>query len=238
MTIHASKGLEFPIVISVAGFKQRYTQDSGPFLYHDKNEIKLGFGNIAKKRRAQEELEEWKRLFYVDFTRASSILILPRYAKWKSTKGVKKEFQFLESSIRNLVDSKSSYTTTLQTIDEWNPKQLSKDVRTNILKPLNALSGIGKTLSPDEISDNILQQRSCMSNLQKNSPMQASCNILTVRSPGKQIRSLIRTMETDSTLTVPILQQHVRQQSRFVISIQPQSIVPLQPTHHLITKRT
>ena len=108
MTIHASKGLEFPIVISVAGFKQRYTQDSGPFLYHDKNEIKLGFGNIAKKRRAQEELEEWKRLFYVDFTRASSILILPRYKKWYGSNKVKDEFKFLESSIKELIQAFTS----------------------------------------------------------------------------------------------------------------------------------
>ena len=167
MTIHASKGLEFPVVISVAGLAGKNPNSTGPYFYHENDELRLGFSDYAKSIRDREELEEWKRLFYVDFTRASSILILPRYEKWKNTKGVKKEFQFLESSIRNLVDSKSSYTTTLQTIDEWNPKQLSKDVRTNILKPLNALSGIGKTLSPDEISDNILQQRSCMSNLQR-----------------------------------------------------------------------
>ena len=41
MTIHASKGLEFPVVISVAGFKGKRPA-TGPFLYHDNDEIRLG----------------------------------------------------------------------------------------------------------------------------------------------------------------------------------------------------
>jgi exodeoxyribonuclease V beta subunit len=40
MTIHASKGLEFSVVISVAGFKQLPTNKTGPFLYHDPNDEK------------------------------------------------------------------------------------------------------------------------------------------------------------------------------------------------------
>ena len=172
MTIHASKGLEFPIVISVAGFKQRYTQDSGPFLYHDKNEIKLGFGNIAKKRRAQEELEEWKRLFYVDFTRASSILILPRYKKWYGSNKVKDEFKFLESSIKELIqadeqrDSDQKLTTTLPTLGNWDPNTLKKNVRNNILKPLNEKSEAGAVLTNEEIAQNIAQQKINMASLQ------------------------------------------------------------------------
>ena len=173
MTIHASKGLEFPIVISVAGFKQKIKTDSGPFLYHDKDEIRLGFGSIAKKRRAQEELEEWKRLFYVDFTRASSILILPRYEKWYGKDNVKEEFKFLESSINELIkadekrDSDKKLTTVLPKLEKWEPKKLSDDVKTKILKPLNEKSGAGAVLTSEEIAQNIAQQKINMASLQK-----------------------------------------------------------------------
>lgn len=183
MTIHASKGLEFPIVISVAGFKQRYTKDPGPFLYHDQNEIHLGFVEDAKKRRAQEELEEWKRLFYVDFTRASSLLILPRYKKWyKSEKKndndnddstvkevkVKDEFKFIDGAIKDLLNSEnaSELTTTLPTLENWDPNTLKQSVRNNILKPLNEKSGAGAVLTNEEIAQNIAQQKINMASLQ------------------------------------------------------------------------
>ena len=175
MTIHASKGLEFPVVISVAGFKQKITNSTGPYLYHDNDEIHLGFGNTAKKTREQEELEEWKRLFYVDFTRASSILMLPRYEKWKSTKGIKEEYRFLDSSIQNLLDSEQNIikteqgnrlTTLLPEIETWEPKKLSETVKEKILKPFNALSGIGKILSAEEIKNNIIQQKCVMAGMQ------------------------------------------------------------------------
>ena len=166
MTIHASKGLEFPVVISVAGLKGKNNRATGPFLYHAENEIRLGFSDNAKSAREKEELEEWKRLFYVDFTRASSILMLPRYAKWKSPKGVKEEFKFLESSIRELLEKANEYTTFLPTLTTWDPKRLGETVRTDILKPLNAHSEIGNSLNLDEIAVRTAQQKEAMTSLQ------------------------------------------------------------------------
>ena len=40
---------------------------------------KLGFNNQSKNRLKDEQKAEWERLFYVAYTRASSILILPQY---------------------------------------------------------------------------------------------------------------------------------------------------------------
>ena len=166
MTIHASKGLEFPVVISVAGFKGK-RPGTGPFLYHDNDEIRLGFSERAKTIREREELEEWKRLFYVDFTRASSILMLPRYEKWKNTKGVKEEYRFLESSIRGLLDTAPHLTTHLLKVENWNPQELSEAVKERILKPLNEASGLGKALTASEIKDNIVKQKIAMVSLQQ-----------------------------------------------------------------------
>ena len=104
MTIHASKGLEFPVVISVAGFKGYNKNPSAPFLYHDADKkLHLGFGDTAKAARKSEELEEWKRLFYVDFTRASSILVLPQYKKWNDEKS---DYYFLKNAIESLVKNR------------------------------------------------------------------------------------------------------------------------------------
>ncbi|MDY6386584.1 MAG: UvrD-helicase domain-containing protein [Fibrobacter sp.] len=92
MTIHASKGLEFPVVISCAGFKGVNPNAKGPFVFGvDESEDGdgtvlqtkyFGFDDESKKNRQKEETAEWHRLLYVDYTRASSLLILPQYDRW------------------------------------------------------------------------------------------------------------------------------------------------------------
>ena len=104
MTIHASKGLEFPVVISAAGFKKYNDKTTPPYIYHSVQDglIHMGFGSEAKSARKTEELEEWKRLFYVNFTRASSILVLPQYKKWYETgRSAAPEYTFLKNAIEN-----------------------------------------------------------------------------------------------------------------------------------------
>ena len=91
MTIHASKGLEFPVVIAAGGFKQRNNQIPQVYLYHEEKKddegkpvgkyAKLSFSENGKEKMKNEEEMEWQRLFYVAYTRASSLMILPNYEK-------------------------------------------------------------------------------------------------------------------------------------------------------------
>lgn len=169
MTIHASKGLEFPVVISAAGFKGYYDGFSGPFLFHKNEEIFMGFGDFAKKSRRREELEEWKRLYYVDFTRASSILVLPRFKRWKDKEGfVKEEFKFLHAAIEAYCVSGCEHAT----LNEdgaliWDRKELL-DKTTEILKQNNKeLENIC------EIAEVKAAQQNVMSALQSSLPGKA-----------------------------------------------------------------
>lgn len=138
MTIHASKGLEFPVVISVAGFKSAVKNSGGPFLYHSEGQIHLGYGEDAREARSSEELEEWRRLFYVDFTRPSSILMLPRYKHWGSSKGSeKKEFAFLSKSMESICAKVSLYSK-LASAELWTPayeRTLKKNVQKDVFAP-------------------------------------------------------------------------------------------------------
>lgn len=111
MTIHASKGLQFPVVISLAGNKGKYNQAPGPFVYTDgqnsdgTSKKVLGLDQESKKLRQNEELEEWRRLLYVDYTRAESLLIVPLYSHWYDENGnLKGDFQFLAKAEMALSD--------------------------------------------------------------------------------------------------------------------------------------
>ena len=165
MTIHASKGLEFPVVISVAGFKQFNESACGPFIYHEGDSTKMGFESTDKSIRKSEEIEEWKRLFYVDFTRASSVLILPRYSKWhtKDSDVYKPEFEFLGRAFNNLCVKHSDFIEPLK-VNTWNeefPGLLQDIVKQQILKPLSDMS------KGEEDRSNREQQEACVEALQK-----------------------------------------------------------------------
>lgn len=79
MTIHASKGLQFPVVISVTGFKD-YNNQVSNYIYHDpdkNNQQTLTFA--SNKYTKQERQDEMLRLLYVAYTRAQYIMMLPQY---------------------------------------------------------------------------------------------------------------------------------------------------------------
>lgn len=105
MTIHASKGLEFPVVIVPAGLRARNNNIPQAFLYHDdNNNSKLSFSPYGKDLSIKEEDFERQRIFYVAYTRASSLLVLPFYDVWDPDSGSKAAplYTFLNKSISSL----------------------------------------------------------------------------------------------------------------------------------------
>ena len=129
MTIHASKGLQFPVVISVAGFKNHNNKVKGPFIYRDGNEKKFGLDDAAKNLRKKEELEEWRRLFYVDYTRAESVLILPFYEKWGEefkNGNNKSDCAFLKPAHERLTEVQKDFP---ENFTVWNSKELKNSVQ-------------------------------------------------------------------------------------------------------------
>lgn len=105
MTIHASKGLEFPVVIVAAGLRGRNNNIPQVFLYHDeKSNAKLSFAPYGRIIASKEEDFERERIYYVAYTRASSLLLLPFYDVWNPAGNNKKAdvYNFLNKSISSL----------------------------------------------------------------------------------------------------------------------------------------
>ena len=82
MTIHASKGLQYPIVISIAGYKQPFGFSFGTF--HDDMDNLYRKITFDKDDSDLEAKSEYVRLLYVCFTRAEYINILPYFSIAKS----------------------------------------------------------------------------------------------------------------------------------------------------------
>ncbi len=94
ITYHSSKGLQYPVVIAISdGYEKPQKQvtryKKGVMTY-------LGFLNNEK-----EKVEEKKRLFYVAYTRAQFVMILPRYKDFHQ--------DFLNESMQNYILNKNPY---------------------------------------------------------------------------------------------------------------------------------
>ena len=75
MTIHASKGLQFKVVISVSGFNPPISQRNiKSVIYHNNGKRMISFD---KDDAISDDIEEWKRLMYVCYTRSEYMLFAP-----------------------------------------------------------------------------------------------------------------------------------------------------------------
>ncbi len=101
MTIHSSKGLEFPVVI-VPSLERDFRPDSDPFLdkelgvgfkpYAEEHGEEVPIRSFLKGREFQKTIAEERRIFYVACTRARDLLILSgekskssrNYLRWLS----------------------------------------------------------------------------------------------------------------------------------------------------------
>ena len=87
MTMHASKGLQFPVVISSSGITKPKTA-SDAYSYHEKDSTgKKGQHILSISKPVDlwddENYEELYRLFYVAYTRSEYLLVVPNYAEDK-----------------------------------------------------------------------------------------------------------------------------------------------------------
>jgi len=87
MTIHASKGLEFPVVFLAAGFTSLNSKNSFFAVANPNDPLKRLIFSSPEGRELykQEAIEESRRLFYVAMTRAQYLLFLPQVKSQRST---------------------------------------------------------------------------------------------------------------------------------------------------------
>ncbi|MBE7413560.1 MAG: UvrD-helicase domain-containing protein [Leptospiraceae bacterium] len=152
MTIHASKGLEFPVVILFDLTAKPKPEIKNSFLIPNdklylkepivtevkiKSEISLSTPSIEEKLKIKREKEkdEKKRLLYVAFTRARDYLVLPLYHVSKGSSGSLREVLNIDNQIQSFIQDSlghnfqsSQFAISKSSVKKENPKVKSSNL--------------------------------------------------------------------------------------------------------------
>lgn len=148
LTMHASKGLQYPVVISLSDYSPG---KPGKVFSQDKEidgivKHRIGFD---KSENDESELEEFKRLIYVAYTRPQFVLIL---SEDKEIDGNNQNKNFLANSINNFISNNS--------FKEISPTELDlKELKASVQKILKESSlDNNEDSNAKEAQDNVLKQ--------------------------------------------------------------------------------
>jgi len=147
MTMHASKGLEFPFVFIAGGYGEALNESFREF--HTTGDTRLRVFDLEKSRVPEaeiEKLEEQKRLYYVAFTRAELRVYAPFY-RGKTRPGPLTKFVF-PAAERIIAAGRATLTQVLRAEPRPIPEIMSPDVTGTIeIKeyPSLGLRGVGLT---------------------------------------------------------------------------------------------
>lgn len=119
MTMHASKGLEFPVVFIFGGWTNIYYNKGGIYSIIEGNKRKYSFNkNIdvfydGQNRKFadiqnKETLDEYKRLIYVAYTRAKTALFIP-YVMGNVSFGIGKLMPGLSKTVNDVLKYRCNY---------------------------------------------------------------------------------------------------------------------------------
>lgn len=124
MTCHASKGLEFPVVIALCGLKGKKNNTSGVYFYHDEKSrphlsYTKGTDNSSLSKETEEKNLEWSRIFYVAYTRATSLMLMPwRVNGFAHINAAFENFPQEESALLNQMEFKPVYYDSIEISNE------------------------------------------------------------------------------------------------------------------------
>ena len=162
MTIHTSKGLEFPIVFLGGSIFQRHVPHFYTFNESGIKVIDLWKGETGKKNHQTEEKEEFKRLLYVALTRAKTYMVLPLFSTqrsnhislsdllWPEAYSLKDRIQFLKSEENSALFSLSYAESVTEGTRCYLPEQ-TKQVK--LKSRLNHSNFLAQSLSLTSFSD-------------------------------------------------------------------------------------